>query len=134
MVTSYGFGGDSRLLGFYGWYSENSGKKKHEPKRQRPNLRGLFDLHGNVYEWCHDWLGTYSSGLAVDPAGPARGSLRVYRGGGWGNVAAYCRMAFRYGYQPTSRNTPLGFRPAQVPVAGPELQSGGAGGNDPEEE
>jgi len=134
MVTSYGFGGDSRLLGFYGWYVENSGKKIHEPKRQRPNLRGLFDLHGNLYEWCHDWLDTYSSGLAVDPAGPAQGSFRVYRGGGWGYVAAFCRLANRLGSQPTNRNTYFGFRPAQVPVAGPELQSGGAGGNDPEEE
>ena len=128
MITSYGFGGDSTLLSRYGWYVENSGKQALVPKRLRPNLRGLFDMHGNAFEWCHDWHGNYPDGEVDDPMGPAQGSFRVNRGGGWGYDAARCRMASRLGFQPTYRNSLIGFRLAQVPVAGPELKPGGAGG------
>jgi formylglycine-generating enzyme required for sulfatase activity len=76
----------------------------------RPNLFGLFDTHGNVWEWCSDWHGEYSNGRTVkDPTGPP-GSFRVFRGGGWGNGAGNCRSALRDGISPENRINDLGFR------------------------
>jgi len=74
----------------------------------RPNLAGLFDLHGNVSEWCHDWNGDYES--TSDPLGAATGSSRVIRGGSWFNGAADCRSAVRSSRVPTNRGNFMGFR------------------------
>ena len=127
--TAYSFGNDVQLLGQYGWFSGVSNKWSHPVGQLRPNLRGLFDIHGNVREWVHDRYGTESDGkLVEDPSGPSRGSVRAYRGGGWGDVAAGCRTAYRFGDQPTGRSDLLGFRVAQVPVAGAELQPNRANG------
>jgi sulfatase modifying factor 1 len=74
------------------------------------NALGLFDLHGNVGEWCADWYGDYPKGPATDPTGPTTGTSRVLRGGGWGNVGLACRAAGRVRCAPGGRNNNVGFR------------------------
>jgi formylglycine-generating enzyme required for sulfatase activity/ABC-type iron transport system FetAB ATPase subunit len=112
--TAYSCGSDVGLLGRYGWFAENSGKHVHPPKELRPSVRGLFDLHGNLYEWTHDWYGDYAT-EATDPLGRKRGSIRVLRGGGWGYDAAICRAASRITIVPTDRTVNIGFRLALSP-------------------
>ena len=108
--TPYGFGSEVSLLGRFGWFAENSGKHVHPPRELRPSIRGLFDLHGNLYEWTHDWYGEYGETAAVDSLGAKEGSLRVYRGGGWDIDAALCRSAYRDSGAPTIRTIYIGFR------------------------
>jgi uncharacterized protein (TIGR02996 family) len=81
----------------------------------KPNRLGLFDVHGNVFEWCLDWYDEYPSTPVTDPLGPASGSVRVIRGGGWSNYGQYCRAASRNRYAPSDRSVSLGFRAAAAP-------------------
>jgi formylglycine-generating enzyme required for sulfatase activity len=113
--TAYGFGSDVSLLGGFGWFAENSGKHVHPPRGLRPSIRGLFDLHGNLFEWTHDWYGEYAFLAITDPLVNKGGSLRVNRGGGWINDAADCRPAFRSKLAPSNRASIYGFRLALSP-------------------
>jgi len=117
--TAYGYGGDASLLGRFGWFVENSGKHGRPPRELRPGRRGVFDLHGNLWEWTHDWYGDYDTKASTDPLGPDRGSNRLNRGGGWFNDAAFCRSAYRDTDIPTRRTSVNGVRLALSPSGAP---------------
>ena len=93
------------------WWSGNSGNQTRPVKQKAPNAWGLYDMIGNVWEWCSDWYGAYPTGNVTDPTGPGSGTDRVDRGGGWGSGAERARSAYRDGDDPGTRFT-LGFRPA----------------------
>jgi formylglycine-generating enzyme required for sulfatase activity len=78
-----------------GWYKDNSGGKTHSVAAKKPNAWGLYDMHGNVWEWCEDLYGDYPSGIVTDPTGDSSGSDRVLRGGSWVSAARACRSAYR---------------------------------------
>jgi formylglycine-generating enzyme required for sulfatase activity len=92
------------------WFSGNSQNRTHSVGLKRPNAWGLYDMHGNVREWCADWFGDYSGAAAVDPRGATSGVYRVNRGGGCNNGAVFCRSANRYLNDPSNRRVDLGFR------------------------
>jgi formylglycine-generating enzyme required for sulfatase activity/tRNA A-37 threonylcarbamoyl transferase component Bud32 len=95
-----------------GWYDKNSGNTTHPVGEKKANAWGLYDMHGNVWEWCSDWYdsGYYAYSLDVDPKGPDLGKHRVRRGGGWSSNASYCRSAFRILNTPDRRFYFYGFR------------------------
>ena len=92
-----------------GWYDGNSGGRTHPTGSKKPNAWGLYDMHGNVWEWCQDYGGDYP-GAVTDPAGPAAGDVRAIRGGGWGGPPRSCRSADRDGDEPGNRSFNLGLR------------------------
>ena len=108
-VTEFSFGDDPAELSDYAWYEKNSGIKTHPVGEKRPNPAGLYDLHGNVYEWCHDWRGDYSDRAVTNPTGPVSGEYRVIRGGTFSHPAGFHGSSFRVADSPTPRSEMIGF-------------------------
>jgi len=94
-----------------GWYRSNC-LGTHPVGEKQSNAWGFYDMHGNVWEWCLDWFGDYSSTAMKDPTGPDKGTVRIVRGGGWYSCADSCRSAFRHYFGPSYSSSIRGFRVA----------------------
>ena len=119
--TVYSFGDDESRLAEYAWYNRNSRVGTHPVGRLRPNAWGLYDMHGNVWEWVQDRYGRdyYEQSPTRNPQGSVVGASRVVRGGGWLVGAWNCRAAIRYYHAPVYRGYDLGFRLARSVALGP---------------
>jgi formylglycine-generating enzyme required for sulfatase activity len=118
-ATRFSYGDDPGYaqLGNYAWYWNNSDRTTHAVGLKFPNPWGLYDTHGNVWEWCLDWYGTYPGGSVIDPKGPDTGSFRVFRGSCWGDGGRDLRSAERSDNyaEPFGRNPKIGFRAVLAP-------------------
>ncbi len=114
----YSGSNDLDAVGWYGAYNNDGNRTREEGTspvgKKQPNELGIYDMSGNVWEWCWDWKGEYSSSNQTDPRGPNSGSYRVLRGGSWSLNPEYCRVAPRDFSDPAYRSINVGFRLART--------------------
>ena len=123
-TTEWSFGGNAVNFGCYEWYSGNAGNMTCEVGRRRPNPWGLYDIHGNVWEWVYDRFGTYPNTAQTNPAGPAAGDDRMARGGCWRGTPAFARSATRFHFSPGFRFVHFGFRLVRPEFCGSVRRAG----------
>ena len=116
--TRFSFGDDDGNMAQYAWYLDNAEKKTHPVGQKKPNAWGLFDMHGNAWDWTADWYDKdyYNNSPTEDPQGPPAGETRTLRGGAWNLAPRFCRSAHRNQlYGPTHRENNIGFRVVLLP-------------------
>jgi len=118
-TKAYSFGDNESELEQYAWFDRNSNNSTYPVGQKKANPWGLYDMHGNVREWCRDLYDVYPSGAITDPQGPSQGSSRMYRGGSLDSWAAYCRSAYRFTDGPSHWGYHLGVRLALSPSIEP---------------
>jgi formylglycine-generating enzyme required for sulfatase activity/serine/threonine protein kinase len=130
--TLFSFGDSLSELGAYAWFDANSDGRTHEVGQKRPNSLGLYDVHGNVWEWCWDWhlADFYNQPPTDDPTGPPLAGCRLFRGGSWNERPRDCRSSRRWAYPPNERGGNIGIRVAlgALEPRGPKPESAGGKG------
>lgn len=126
-TTEFYFGDDENEMEEYGWYRSNSERKTHPVAQKKPNSWGIYDMHGNVSEWCLDFYGDYPRESTTNPRGPLTGDKRNLRGGGWFFVPMFARSAHRDAYMETARYAGLGFRVVATTAADAGIENGNTG-------